>query len=316
MALTQSISLEVIIRTVFGVASPAEVDAYKATILAAIESASPLVFFFPWLRHEFGGIGPFARLKAAQGRFIALLRRQIAAVRPRAAEREDILSMMLEARYDDGAPMPDAAIVDELRTLLLAGHETTALSLAWALDLVHRDRAVYERLVAELDGLGPAPSPEAIAAAPFLEAVCQETLRLYPIVLEVMRTLTRPLTLAGRDLPAGATVTVNILLAHRRPEAYPDPEVFRPQRFLERTYSPFEFMPFGGGPRRCLGAAFALFEMKLVLATILREVALELEDPGLPTPVRRNLTMAPKGGVRMRVRQRRGASARGAAVAP
>ncbi|MCA9637653.1 MAG: cytochrome P450, partial [Myxococcales bacterium] len=305
MDLTQGISLDVILRTVFGVDDARELDVYRTVVIEAIESAAPVLFFFPALRREFGGVGPYARLVARQRRFVDLLKGQIERVRPQASERADILSMMLEARYEDGEPMSDESLVDELRTLLLAGHETTAITLAWALYLVHRHPAVYHRLREELDGLGESPTPEAIAHLPYLDAVVNESLRLHPVVQEVMRTLTKPFELGAYTLPPGVTIAVNIFLAHRRTELFPEPEEFRPERFLDRTFSPFEYMPFGGGPRRCLGAAFALYEMKLVLATLLGDLELDLASEGPVEPVRRNLTMAPRGGVPLRVVRRR-----------
>ena len=298
-------NFDVILRTVFGVDDARELDVYRTVVIEAIESAAPVLFFFPALRREFGGVGPYARLVARQRRFVDLLKGQIERVRPQASERADILSMMLEARYEDGEPMSDESLVDELRTLLLAGHETTAITLAWALYLVHRHPAVYHRLREELDGLGESPTPEAIAHLPYLDAVVNESLRLHPVVQEVMRTLTKPFELGAYTLPPGVTIAVNIFLAHRRTELFPEPEEFRPERFLDRTFSPFEYMPFGGGPRRCLGAAFALYEMKLVLATLLGDLELDLASEGPVEPVRRNLTMAPRGGVPLRVVRRR-----------
>lgn len=151
----------------------------------------------------------------------------------------------------------------------------------------------------ELDGLGVNPAPDAIARLPYLEAVCNETLRLHPVTPGIARLLTRPFTLAGYSLPAGVTVAVDIHLLHQRQEIYPEPEAFKPERFVGRTYSPFEFMPFGGGFRRCIGAAFALYEMKLILATLLPRAALRLvHDRHLKT-VPRNFVFGPEKGVPM-----------------
>jgi len=158
--------------------------------------------------------------------------------------------------------------------------------------------------MAELDALGPDPGPSELAAAPYLDAVCKETLRLYPLVTEVLRTLKRPFRLGSYSLEAGEIVGANIVLSHRSPERFPDPERFRPERFLERDFTPFEYLPFGGGHRRCIGSAFASFEMKVVLGTLLSRYRVELVNEDPPRPVRRNVTIAPHDGVPVRLRPR------------
>ncbi|MCA9551555.1 MAG: cytochrome P450 [Myxococcales bacterium] len=211
---------------------------------------------------------------------------------------DDLVSQLLAGT--DGEGMERQQLRDELVTLFLAGHETTALGLAWAMDAIHRHPEVLARVQAEVD---TAPDePTAWAELPYLDAVCKETLRLYPVLTEVLRTLVRPWHFAGYDLPRGATVSASIHLVHRRPDLYPEPESFRPERFLEKKFSPFEYIPFGGGHRRCLGAAFAQFEMKVVLAYLLRTYRFTLESDVAPRPVRRALTLAPEGGVWVRMR--------------
>jgi cytochrome P450 len=190
-------------------------------------------------------------------------------------------------------------------TLLFAGHETTGIALAWACYWLHRHPAVLERLRAEIDALGDAPEPDAIAKLPYLDAVCNETLRLHPIAPDVPRMLARPLELAGYTLGPPCGVDAATTLVHRREDLYPEPHAFRPERFLERRFSPFEFTPFGGGHRRCIGAAFATYELKIVLATFLRHAHLELAEPGEVLPARRNVVLGPATGVRMRLRERR-----------
>lgn len=298
VAMTQAITIDVILRTVFGVDQTEHLAVFRAAVDAATRSAHPAVLFAPALRRPLLGIGPYARLCRDQARLCALLRTQIEAIRPVAGERGDILSLMLRARYDDGAPMDDADVVDELRTLLLAGHETTAIALAWALHWLHQHPEALARVRAELDALGPAPTPEALAALPFLEAVCHETLRLHPVVLAVVRRLRAPFELAGRRLPPGVAVMASIFLAQRDPAVFPAPDRFVPERFLDRSYSPYEYLPFGGGTRRCIGAAFALFEMKVVLGTLLGVAEFRRLPSARPNAlVRRNLTMGPADGV-------------------
>jgi cytochrome P450 len=203
---------------------------------------------------------------------------------------------MLAARYDDGSAMSDQDIRDELFTLFFAGHESTALAIAWAFYLVHRHAAARERLLAEINGV---EDPDAIAALPFLDAVCQETLRMYPLVPQVSRKLLQPMTLKGYELPAGTGVAAAVCLTHKREELYPEAAEFRPERFLGRKYSAFEFLPFGGGARRCIGAAFANYEMKIVLATILKSHKLRLASDAPIVPVRSSITLGPAGGVPM-----------------
>jgi len=295
--LTQRISLEVILRAVFGVQAPAQVEAFTRAITELVDRTSPVFVFAPFLQRELWGLSPYARFRRAFERFDALIAQQVVLTRRRDDDGHDMLSMLLAARDEEGHGLDDLDVRDELRTLLFAGHETTGIALSWAVDLVGRHPAVARRLVDELSALGPDAPPESFTQAPYLEAVCNETLRLYPIVTEVLRTLHEPLELGGYALRPPTAVSPSILGVHRRPELYPEPERFRPERFIERTFGPHEFLPFGGGHRRCVGAAFASFEMRVVLGTVLREYAIHLCSPVAPPPVRRNITIAPRGGV-------------------
>ena len=193
--------------------------------------------------------------------------------------------------------MTDAEVRDELKTLLIAGHETVAVALAWAFYWLHRQPEVMQRLQAELHTLHRPPHADDLAHLPYLSAVCSEALRLYPVVPAVSRQLRQPLRLCGYTLPAGVAVGAAIPLAHCNPERYPDPLRFRPERFLEQTYTPFEYLPFGGGARRCVGAAFAVYELKIVLGSILAQHRFELADDRPAIPMPRTFTLGPKGGV-------------------
>ena len=299
-----AISIDVILRAVFGVDEAAGLDELRAALLGALASMSPLLMLFPALRRRFGGIGPYARMLRVRDRLDALTYDAIARRRTQGGGGDDILGLMLSARYDDGSAMSDREIRDQLLTLVFAGHETSGIALAWAVNWLARTPPVRDRLIAELSALGDDPAPVALAAAPYLEAVCHETLRLYPVVGEVVRLLRAPLTLAAWTIPAGVPVSAGIALVHARPDLYPEPEAFRPERFLERKFAPHEYLPFGGGARRCIGAAFALYEMKVVLGTLLarHRFALVREEP--ERPVMRNLAMGPKGRVRVTVSPR------------
>ena len=295
---TQAIALDVIVRVVFGVRE-SRVRATREAILGLIDSLTPLLFMFPWLRRDFGGLGPWAKNRRALAALDALLIEEIRARRSGDDVGQDILGLMLSARYDDGSVMDEREVAEQLRGLLFAGHETTAVVLAWALHWTHGDPEVLARVLAELDALGPAPEPDAFASLPYLEAVCHETLRLNPPVVDVGRVPRAPFQLKRFTIPAGEGLVPSPLLLHRREDLYPEPESFRPSRFLGRKFSPFEYIPFGGGSRRCLGAAFAMYEMKVILGTVLRGYRLRLASASPIAYVRRGITMGPRGGVPM-----------------
>ncbi|WP_441291823.1 cytochrome P450 [Sorangium sp. KYC3313] len=299
LAATQAIALDVIVRVVFGVRGEARVGRTREAVLGLIESLSPSFMIIPALRRDFAGFGPYARHKRAARALDALLFEEIRARRAEGDASQDILGLMMSARHDDGAGMSDVEIADQLRALLFAGHETTAMSLGWAMYWLHREPAVLARLLDELDALGPAPEADALASLPYLEAVCLEALRLHPPVVDVARVVKRPFQLKDYTIPAGEAIAASPLLLHGREDLYPSPERFRPSRFLDRKFTPFEFIAFGGGARRCLGAAFAMYEMKVVLGTILRRYRLRLESQAPIQHVRRGLTMGPSGDVAM-----------------
>lgn len=303
--LAQEISLEVIIRAVFGVQEDERARQFADAVVAMVESLTPALMFMPFLHREFGGVGPYARFRRNMRAMDELLQDQIERTRDRPGD--DILSLLLEARYDDGTAMSDEAIRDELRTLLAAGHETTAIALAWAVEHIHRHPHVLERVRAELDASaqdGSDPDPARFAQLPYLDAVCKEVLRLYPVVTEVLRVIEQPMQIGDFDLPAGTLVAPCVYLVHRDPELYPEPETFRPERFLERKFAPHEYLPFGGGHRRCIGAAFAMFEMRIVLGQLLTRWDVELLDARPPAPKRRNVSMAPGSQVPVKLRPR------------
>ncbi|MFO0709820.1 MAG: cytochrome P450 [Sandaracinus sp.] len=293
--LTTEFTLDVILRTVFGVESGSEL---RAILLGMLEGFSPLAVFAPMLQRPW--FPPFRKYLAAREAFYASLDRLIAERRRAGTSRGDVLSLLLEARYDDGAPMDETEIRQQLLTLLIAGHETTAISLAWVLDYVLRRPEVLTRLIDEVRGQ---TDPDAIAKLPYLGAVIDETMRISPVVTDAPRLTRVPFELEpGLVIPAGTPVIVLIEGIHRDPSIYPDPGRFRPERFLERRPSPTEFLPFGGGHRRCLGAAFSEHEARIFLATLLSRAELETVSPTPSARVRRNVTMGPADGVPLRVR--------------
>jgi cytochrome P450 family 110 len=304
-AVMQQISLDVILEAVFGVHDAKGRAELGKLLLELLEGFSPFIALFPWLRRSFGGIGPYARFMRRQRALYTRLDAMIAEARA-AGPRDDILSLLVHARYEDGEPMTDAEIRDQLLLLVIAGHETTAITMAWALYALHRpeNAEALARLRAELRALGPAPELEALAKLPYLDAVCQETMRRYPLApAPSPRKLLRPFELMGHTLPAGMGVAPAMGIAHFREDVYPEPLRFLPERFLERKFTPFEHLPFGGGNRRCLGAAMAAYELRIVLGTIIQRFDLGAAslrpDPGKA----RAATVGPAHGVKLVVEE-------------
>jgi cytochrome P450 len=303
-------TLEVILRLVFGVRDEARVQAFQSAIEVWAESIDPSFIFLPMLARDWLGLSPYARYRKLSERVDAMLYEQIAAVRA-APPSDDVLSMLVHARYDDGTGMDDVSLRDNLRTILFAGHDTTAITLSWALWFVHRNPAVLARLRGELDALGSDIEPDALSRISYLNAVIDETLRMRPINSETQRRLAKPWKLGEWQLPAGVTVCINQTLLHFDPELWDRPEQFEPERFMGQPPSASIYCPFGGGNRRCLGATFARYEAAIVLGTILREYEFELLDESIEWK-RGTLILEPIGGVNMRVRSR--ARARAAAA--
>jgi len=304
--IAQRISLDVILQAIFGIRDATRMAELAKLLLDIVEGISPLIVMLPALRREFGGIGPFSRFRKRQARLHAEL--DALAEEARAAgPREDILSLLLQVRYDDGEPMSDDELREQLLVLVFAGHETTAIAIAWACYALHQpeNSGALERLRDELAAMGPEPEVEQLAKQPYLDAVCQETLRRFPLApAPAPRKLLRPLEVLGYELPEGVAVAAAIALAHFREETYPEPMRFRPERFFERKFTPFEFLPFGGGARRCLGAAMANYELRLVLATLLRRYRLRLESLRPDQGKVRAANVGPAHGVRMIVEER------------
>jgi cytochrome P450 len=291
----RALTFEVICRAVFGVTEPELVERLRERLVAVIDS-SPIFVIAPAARAELGRFSPGAmfarRLRAAD----ALLYQEIERRRrePDLDERSDVLSLLLRARDEQGRAMSDRELRDELFTMLGAGHETTATALAFAFDLLLRNPAVLARLREEI---------EAGEDDAYLDAVVKETLRLRPVIDAAERTLTVPRTVAGWELPAGMKVYPAIVLVHQREDLYQNARAFRPERFLEDGAESYSWLPFGGGIRRCIGAALAHAEIAEVLRIAIPRVELsplrERPDP----VVLRGITLAPKHGVRVAVRR-------------
>lgn len=300
--LTQDITLDVILRTVFGMEDGADQDRMRALLVEGLRIIDNPMFLVRGFQRDLGPRSPWGRFRRLQ-RDVAAEMDALIARRRQEGPGEDILSILLEATHEDGAPMANAEIRDELMTLLVAGHETTATALSWTLHRLSIHPEVLRRVQAELDdafGSGPVDPG---ADLPYLDAVARETLRVHPVIGGVGRRLEEPATIGGVDLPAGVMVGCSIYLVHHDPERWPDPERFDPSRFLGKKPPPHAYFPFGGGIRRCIGEAFALFETRVVLATVLRQ----LEPVAVARRVRtqrRNITLTPAGGLPLRLRPR------------
>ena len=283
---TRRIALEVIIRAVFGVEEDARVGRVMRLLSRFLDAATPAPRVVALLLVKPGGllVNSFNRFAPTKRRVDAAIYDQIRRRRadPGLAEREDILSLLLQARDENGEPMSDEHLRDELVTLLTAGHETTANAAAWGLTELARRPGAMDRVEDDDE---------------YLDAAVKETLRLRPIVPFVLRLTKEPFEVCGEEVPAGVRLAPSVHLAHRRPEVYPEPDEFRPERFIERPPDTYSWFPFGGGTRRCVGAAFATFEMKRVLRTVARAGRFEpAEDGGVG---RRGLTLAPRDGARL-----------------
>lgn len=301
----QDISLQVMLQTVFGLYEGERYQKLKH-LLGLLTSLfeSPLksgFLFFPFLQKDLGTWSPWGRFLRQRQQIDEILYAEIAERRAQQNSNSvDILSLLLSSRDEEDQPMTDEELRDELITLLIAGMETTASAMAWSLYWIHRLPEVREKLLQELDTLGDSPDPMSIVRLPYLTAVCNETLRIHPVaMLNFARVVQEPVELLGYALEPGAVVFGCIYLTHQREDLYPQPKQFKPERFLEHQFSPYEFMPFGGGVRRCIGEALAVFEMKLVLATIVSRYQLALTTDQAEQPERRGVTLAPGGRVKM-----------------
>ncbi|HEY9708608.1 MAG TPA: cytochrome P450 [Oculatellaceae cyanobacterium] len=297
------ITLQIILQVVFGIAPGVRYQQLEKLLSSLLEDiTNPLyssLFFFPPLQQDLGAWSPWGHFLRRRQQIDALIYAEIAERRLQDnTSRTDILSLLMLARDENGQQMSDVELRDQLVSLLLLGYETTAAGLTWAFYWIHSSPSVLEKLQTELDTLGKDLEPEDKAQLPYLAAVCAETLRVNPLALicTPRQTLER-LPLAGYDFDAGTILIPCIYLAHRRTEAFSDPQQFKPERFFLSKFSPYEYLPFGGGSRGCIGMAFSMFEMKLVLSTILSRFQLALKERRPVRPVRRGITIVPSGGV-------------------
>jgi cytochrome P450 family 135 len=287
----QAITLDVILRAVFGVRDGERMDRFRETI-PRLGNLSSVLDWLPFMQRDLGGLTPAARFRKAVAAVDELIYAEIEERRELGEERDDVLTLLLGARHEDGSAMTDVELRDELMTLLTAGHETTATGLSWAFERLLRTPQVMERVLDSLDD------------DDYLDAVVKETLRVRPVIMDVARKLTRDVEIGGWHLPAGTMVLPAIAALHARPDLYPAPEEFRPERFLSDGAESYAWIPFGGGVRRCIGAAFAQVEMRVVLREVLRRVRLRADSTRAERPQIRHVTVVPSRGCRVVVEER------------
>ncbi len=302
----QAIALDVIVETVFGENEGLDRPAAREVLRDMVHAFHPSIlaggiFQKPWFP-------PWRRLLRAREDFDSWANEQIRSRRARGDEAlgTDVLGVMLAARYDDGSAMSESELRDQLITLLLAGHETSATALAWCIYYLARTPEVLAKLRSELDALGPEPAAEALVRLSYLDAVVSETLRIEPIVTDVLRVCREPFTIANKwTVPKGEVVAVMLAAIMKDARVFAEPDQFRPERFLEKKFGIAEFLPFGGGARRCLGAAFAEAELALAVAEVTQNWEIQLESAEPERATRKNVTMGPARGVRIRVLSKR-----------
>ena len=317
----QDITLETILHVVFGLSEGERHQQIKPPLIELLDlTGSPIkasVIFLPFLQQDWGEWSPWGKVERRKRRIYQLLQAEIDERRENAELLgNDVLSLMMSAHDEQGEGLSDIELKDQMMTLLVAGHETTATALSWALYWVHKLTEVKQKLLAELDSVDADADPLAISRLPYLTAVCNETLRIYPVAfIAFLRFAKSPIKVMGHQFEAEDMLAPNIYLTHHREDLYPESKQFKPERFIERQYSPYEFLPFGGGNRRCIGYALALLEMKLVLAKILKGWDLSLTSDRTIIPKRRGATIAPDNGVPLRLNGKRSQVNRNMAIA-
>lgn len=307
----QQITLDVILRAVMGIKEVHRFHQLRSLLtelLGITGNPASLLFSFsgevrvPWFLKPFAGWMQLDRFEALKRQVDDLLYDEFAKRRVSlSADDQDILSLLLQARDEDGNAMIDVELRDEMMTLLVAGHETSATTLCWLFCHLIEHPEALQRIADELDavvGEGPVTGDH-VKQLVYLDAAIKETLRLTPILPIVARHLNVPMTLGDRTFPADVKICPCIYLSHRRPDVWPEPTRFNPERFLDQRVAPFEWFPFGGGVRRCIGMAFATFEMKIVAAHLIRHWRLRFAPGYRPRVRRRGISLSPSGGMQV-----------------
>ena len=314
--LMQEITLQVILNLVFGMESGTRYEQLKNLLVELIETfntpSKSLLIIFPLLQKDWGKFSPWGRFLRLKAEIKQLIYSEIKTKRASIAKGEydrDVLSLLLLAKDERGNEMTDEELHDELITLLFAGHETTASALSWLFYWVHYLPEVQTKLRLELNSLRECTGDRTVNNLPYLDAIISETLRIYPVTAGAFaRIPNKPISVLGYELEPDDWLSISIYALHHREDLYPNSRQFMPERFLEKTYSPYEYIPFGGGNRRCIGSALALLEMKLVAVTVLSRFQLALTSDRLMYPVRRGITLAPPADFKMIVKNKQSCS--------
>ena len=299
------ISLKIIIKIVLGIddieLSQEISQAIQSLLIFFNKPINVSFFIFSCLRNDLGTWNPWNQFIGLQQELDQLLCKQINRLRNQNnSEYNSILSLLLFMKDEHNREMTDRRLIDEVKTMLLAGHETTTNAITWALYWIHYYPKIKNKLLLELENLPEKDNSMAIFNLPYLTAVCHESLRIYPSVVHTFsRVVKKQIKLLNYQLKPNTKLHICIYLTHHREDLYPNHEKFIPERFLERQYTPYEFIPFGGGTRRCLGETFALYEMKLIIARIIKNYQLILKDNKKILPYRKGVLCCPKGGVKM-----------------
>ena len=309
--ISQEITLQVMMEAVFGIYEGERAEKLKHLLYEILEQGSSpwrvAFLYLPKLKEIIGISEIWKRQMKKQEKSDQLIYQEIQERRENFdPQRTDILTLLMAATDEEDQAMTDEELRDELMTLLVAGHETTATAISWAFYWIHKLPAVREKLLVELDSLGENPDSNTIFKLPYLTAVCNETLRIHPVgMLTFPRKVKTPISVCGYQLEPGTIIMGSIYLTHQREDIYPQPEQFNPERFLERQFSPYEFLPFGGGARRCIGLAFAQMEMKLVLAKVMKTWSMKLIDTHEIKPQRRGLVTGPNRPINLEIQNLR-----------
>ena len=290
----QEVTLDVIIEVVFGVTNEERKGRYQNAIRDLLNTFTPPIMLFPFVRRKMFGIGPWDRFVHARAEFDALIIEDIDRAKKQTEPRDDILSTLVNLQDEDGIPLPEDHIRDELTTLLAAGHETTANSLTWAIQLISCNPNVKTKLIDEIMTLPENAAIEHVMKLKYLDAVIKEVLRVHPVVPLVLRSVVSDHTLMGYELKSGTYAGIASYALHMNPKVWDKPEEFIPERFIENDYRPNEYVPFGGGTKKCLGYGFALFEMKSVLFKLYRHTKIRIESTKIVEAAIQGITLGPK----------------------
>ncbi|MFB2983272.1 cytochrome P450 [Microseira sp. BLCC-F43] len=299
LEVTQDISMQVMIKLLFGSYQQERYQQIKQLMIAMVSlfasNIAGIPLFFRFLQKDLGPASPWGNFLNQRQQMKELIYSEIAERRAHPnRERKDLLTLLMSATDEQGNFLTDEELLGQVLSLLFTGNESTAASIAWSWYRVYRDSEIQAKLLEELGSLGDSPDPLNVFRLPYLSAVCHETLRMYPVTMFMIPRLVKSTTeINGHQVDPGMLITVGTYIIHQREDIYPEPKVFKPERFLENRFSPYEFLPFGGGMRSCIGGEIALYQLKLALATVVSRYQLELANPRPINPQRRNTILTP-----------------------